>query len=122
VQFARALCQLAAGQSAGRAQALFLDEPVASLDLCHQLGLLDRARMVAAEGVAVLVVLHDLNLAVTYADEFVVMDRGLVVARGVPAAVLSDALLREVFRVDLAFGLRPRAGVPFLLPQQRMSA
>ncbi len=121
VQFARALCQLAAGRSLMTPQLLFLDEPVASLDLCHQIGLLDRAREVAASGVAVLVVLHDLNLAVTYADELVVMDRGRIVALGPADTVLDDALLQRVFRVDLAFGRSPAPGVPFLLPQQRMS-
>lgn len=121
VQFARALCQLTAGRSSAAAQALFLDEPVSSLDLCHQIALLDMAREVAAGGVALLIVLHDLNLAVTYADTLVVMDRGRIMARGRPEAVLDDTLLRNVFRVDLALGLSPRAGIPFLLPQQRMS-
>lgn len=118
VQFARALCQLEAGASLGESQALFLDEPVANLDLCHQLALLDRARMLAARGVAVLAVLHDLNLAAACADTLVVMDGGRIVAHGTPGQVLNDALLAGVFRVDLAFGRLPPPGLPFLLPQQ----
>ncbi|WP_439499905.1 heme ABC transporter ATP-binding protein [Bosea sp. (in: a-proteobacteria)] len=118
VQFARVLCQLEAGRSVAERQALFLDEPIASLDLCHQLALLDMARAIAARGVAVLIVLHDINLAVTYADRLVVMDRGRIVAQGEPAATLDDALLRHVFKVDLSFSRAPAAGLPFLLPQQ----
>jgi iron complex transport system ATP-binding protein len=118
VQFARALCQLQAGASLGESQALFLDEPVANLDLCHQLALLDRARSLASRGVAVLAVLHDLNLAAAYADALVVMDGGRIVARGAPAQVLNDALLGRVFKVDLALGRLPPPGLPFLLPQQ----
>ncbi|CAN7561554.1 heme ABC transporter ATP-binding protein [Bosea sp. LjRoot9] len=118
VQFARALCQLEAGRGAGPSQALFLDEPIASLDLCHQLALLDMARSLASRGVAVLIVLHDLNLAVTYADELVIMDQGRIVARGAPAATLDDALLRQVFKVDLSLSRAPAPGLPFLLPQQ----
>ena len=119
VQFARVLCQLEAGRSIAERQVLFLDEPIASLDLCHQLALLDMARSIAARGVAVLIVLHDLNLAVTYADDLVVMDRGRIIAQGAPAATLDEALLRQVFRVDLSLSRAPAPGLPFLLPQQR---
>lgn len=118
VQFARVLCQLEAGRSVAERQLLFLDEPIASLDLCHQLALLDMARSVAARGVAVLIVLHDLNLAVTYADHLVVMDRGRIIAQGPPALTLDDALLQQVFRVDLSLSRAPAPGLPFLLPQQ----
>ena len=122
VQFARALCQLEAGRSLAERQILFLDEPIASLDLCHQLALLDMARAIAARGVAVLIVLHDLNLAVTYADRLLVMHEGAIVAQGAPAVILDDALLRGVFRVDLAFSRLPPTGLPFLLPQQHLRA
>lgn len=121
VQFARALCQLEAGRSVAQRQILFLDEPIASLDLCHQLSLLDAARSIAAQGAAVLVVLHDLNLAVTYADRLVVMHEGRVVAQGEPSAILDDNLLRGVFRVSLSFSRLPPAGQPFLLPQQHLT-
>lgn len=118
VQFARVLCQIEAGRSVASRQALFLDEPIASLDLCHQLALLDMARAIAARGVAVLIVLHDLNLAVTYADHLVVMDQGQIIAQGAPAKTLDDALLRQVFKVDLSLSRAPTPGLPFLLPQQ----
>jgi iron complex transport system ATP-binding protein len=118
VQFARTLCQIEAGRSIAPRQALFLDEPIASLDLCHQLALLDMARAIAARGVAVLIVLHDLNLAVTYADHLVVMDQGQIIAQGAPAKTLDDALLRQVFKVDLSLSRAPAPGLPFLLPQQ----
>jgi iron complex transport system ATP-binding protein len=122
VQFARALCQLEAGRSIAARQLLFLDEPIASLDLCHQLALLDSARAIAAQGAAVLIVLHDLNLAVTYADRLVVMHEGAIVAQGEPSSILDDNLLRGVFRVSLSFSRLPPAGQPFLLPQQHLSA
>lgn len=118
VQFARVLCQLEAGRSVAERQVLFLDEPIASLDLCHQLALLDMARSIAARGVAVLIVLHDLNLAVTYADHLVVMDHGRIIAQGPPARTFDDALLRQIFKVDLTLSRAPAPGLPFLLPQQ----
>lgn len=119
VQFARVLCQLMAGRHMEPQQALLLDEPIASLDLCHQLGLMDAAQNLArVQGVAVLAVLHDLNLAVRYADDLVAMQNGRIVARGTPPAVLDDRLLSEVFGIENRSDdqLRARFG-PFVLPQ-----
>ncbi len=117
VQFARALAQLRIGGLSESRQVLFLDEPVASLDLCHQLVLMDRAADLAAEGIAVVAVLHDLNLAVRYADRLVVLAEGRVRAIGRPATVVGPQLLRDVFGIDLPIGGAPPADMPFVLPQ-----
>jgi iron complex transport system ATP-binding protein len=117
VQFARTLAQLGAGRSVESRQLLFLDEPVSSLDLRHQLAVLDKAAALAREGVAVLAVLHDLNLALAYADRLVVIHDGKVAADGAPAQVVTDRLLAQVFGVSLRLGVTPPAGAPFLLPQ-----
>lgn len=119
VQFARVLGQLKAGRSIADRQVLFLDEPVASLDLCHQFDLLDTAKRQAAEGVAVLTVLHDLNLAITYADRLVVMKDGMIVAQGTPAEIVSSHLLRDVFNVALP--VERLGDMPYILPQSRRS-
>lgn len=102
-RFARTLAQLAAGRSLDERQILILDEPVASLDLKHQVFLLDAARDLAQRGVALLVVLHDLALARFYADDLVVLDAGRVAAAGDPTVVLTAD------RVEAVFGLRPEA-------------
>jgi iron complex transport system ATP-binding protein len=117
VQFARALAQLGAGRSIEERQILFLDEPVSSLDLKHQLALLDAALALARRGVAVLAVLHDINLALAYADHLVVMHDSCVAAQGGPADIVTDGLLAEVFGVSLRLGATPAGGSPFLLPQ-----
>ncbi|MGA0598850.1 heme ABC transporter ATP-binding protein [Enterovirga sp. CN4-39] len=116
VQFARVLAQLAAGRTVAAEQVLLLDEPTASLDLTHQLALLDQAMALARDGMAVLAILHDLNLASAYADELLVMAGGRLVASGPPEEVLTDGLLREVFGVRLTVGAVPASGRPFLLP------
>lgn len=117
VQFARVLCQLEAGRTIDRRQVLFLDEPIASLDLKHQIALLDAARRLAADGVGIVAILHDLNLSAAYADTLVAMKAGRVVAAGPPARVLTDALVQDVFEVPLRVGAVP-SGLPFLLPQR----
>lgn len=117
-QFARVLAQMEAGRSVADAQVLLLDEPIASLDLKHQLALLEAASTLVRRGVAVVAVLHDLNLASAFADEIVVMSEGRIVARGAPAAVLDDALVSEVFGVALRVGMVPEGGRPFILPSR----
>jgi len=114
--FARVLCQLSIGRRSESAQALLLDEPVASLDLRHQLMLMDAAREIADSGVAVLAILHDLNLAAAYADDLVVMQAGKIVAKGAPAKILAGCLVADVFGVDLRFCATPPGNAPFVLP------
>lgn len=115
-QFARVLAQLAAGRTVAAEQVLLLDEPIASLDLKHQLALLEAASRLAREGVAVLAVLHDLNLAASFADEILVLSRGGSAALGTPADIITDAMVRDVFEVGLAVRAIPPSGQPFLLP------
>lgn len=96
---------------------LLLDEPTAALDLQHQHRVLQLARRWARdEGVGVVAVLHDLNLALRYSDRCVVLQAGQVVGHGVSAEVLTQACIGHVWGV-LA---RPvRADVP--LPDGRSS-
>jgi iron complex transport system ATP-binding protein len=118
VQFARALAQLEAGRSVADRRILFLDEPVSSLDLKHQLALLDAARALAESGATgVLAVLHDINLALAYADHLVVMHEGRLAAQGEPERIITDELLEAVFGVALKLRRTPPEGEPFLLPQ-----
>jgi iron complex transport system ATP-binding protein len=117
VQFARALAQIEAGRSVSERQALLLDEPVANLDLRHQFALLDAARAAADRGLAVLIVLHDLNLAARYADILAIMREGVLVACGAPAAILSADMLSDVFGLGLTVTGSPEDGL-FVAPSR----
>eukprot|EP01037_Dinobryon_pediforme_P023549 gene23549-25036_t len=99
-RFARALVQLAAGRTLEATQILILDEPIAGLDLKHQIFLLHTARDLAADGMALLVVLHDLALARAYADDLVLLANGQVAAAGAPDEVLTRQRIAEVFGID----------------------
>jgi iron complex transport system ATP-binding protein len=114
---ARALCQLAAAYHPGAATtALLLDEPTASLDFAHQSIVLGEARRQADLGRAVLIVLHDLNLAAAYADEIVLMSAGRIAACGKAAHVLRDDLLSDVYGCPVRTNTAPVDGRPFILP------
>jgi iron complex transport system ATP-binding protein len=114
--FARVLVQLACGEAAHGPGLLLLDEPTSSLDLRHQIDLVETARRRAANGTAVVAILHDLNLAVRFADRIVVLHRGSKVADDIPAKTVTDDLIRKVFEID-AKVQRHSDGTPLLLPQ-----
>lgn len=81
---------------------LLLDEPTSSLDLRHQLDLLERLASLAARGHAVLATLHDLSLAATWASRIVVLDGGRLLADGTPREVLATQLVSRALRVEVA--------------------
>ncbi len=92
VLIARALAQ--------EAPLLMADEPIAGLDLAHQIGTMKRFAALAAEGRSVIVSLHDLGLAARHCTRLIVLDAGGMVADGTPQAVLTQSLVRDVFGVD----------------------
>ena len=84
---------------AGEPQVMLVDEPVAGLDPRHQLETMELLRAQAAQGRAVLVVLHDLLHAARFCDRLVLLDRGRVVIEGPPPAVLTPARIAAVYGV-----------------------
>ncbi|SFJ95302.1 iron complex transport system ATP-binding protein [Pseudovibrio ascidiaceicola] len=100
VHLARVLCQVWEPRQNGRANYLFLDEPTASLDLKHQIDVLETGRKYANEGGGVIAVLHDIDLACVYADKIFVLNHGNLVAHGTPQDVVTTDLLRSVYHLD----------------------
>ena len=92
VQIARALAQ--------GANNIVLDEPTAHLDIAHKLKLLETLKALAQNGRCVLLVLHDINSACRFSDRIAVMHKGRIVAEGPPADVITQDLLKTVWRVD----------------------
>jgi len=99
VQLARVLAQIEVSPDDHAARWLLLDEPTAALDLAHQHAVMRLLREVAAQGVGVLVVLHDLNLAAAYADQVLVMNDGRIDAQGPCARVLQPELVARIWGV-----------------------
>lgn len=84
---------------ASPAPCLLLDEPCAALDIAHQLSLMEALAGEAAAGRAVLVVLHDLELAARFCKRILVLDAGRLVADAAPQEALTGAVLQAVFGV-----------------------
>lgn len=117
VQLARVLCQVWTPMLDGAPRYLFLDEPVSSLDIRHQLIIMGIAREFAKEGGGVVAILHDLNLTAMVSDRIYVMHRGRLAASGTPQEVLRDDLMEKVFDCRLVVSALPAGNVPFVLPQ-----
>ena len=100
-QLARVLAQI--WEAAQEPRWLLVDEPTAALDLHHQHQTLRTLQQWARRaGVGVVVVLHDLNLALRYVDRVWVLDGGRLQAQGPPAQVLTPALVQRIWRVPVS--------------------
>ncbi|TNJ44446.1 heme ABC transporter ATP-binding protein [Phaeobacter sp. B1627] len=117
VQLARVLAQVWQPHRNGKPCWLFLDEPVSSLDIAHQLTVMDLARRFAAGGGGVVAVMHDLNLTAMYADHVHVMSAGRSAGDGPVAEVITDARLKQVYGCALRTGVVPQDAGVFVLPQ-----
>ncbi|MCP5397259.1 MAG: ABC transporter ATP-binding protein [Sphingomonadaceae bacterium] len=85
---------------AGEPAWILADEPLAALDLAHQLKLLAHLRHAAEGGAGVVLVLHDLALAMNHADRVLVLDNGAVAADGAPEEALSAEVIQRVWGVS----------------------
>jgi iron complex transport system ATP-binding protein len=102
---------------------LLLDEPTTHLDVRHQLAMHALVRGLCRErGLACAAVVHDLNLALAYADRVVVLAGGQVVAAGVPADTLTPERVAAVFGVQVARLVHPVLGTTVLVPHSEHAA
>lgn len=115
VQLARVLAQVWEPADGDGPRWLFLDEPVASLDIAHQLEVMQVARDFADAGGGVLAVMHDLNLTAMFADEVALMSAGRIAAQGRPEAVFTDETLSAAYGCRLKVNTAP-ARSTWLLP------
>lgn len=112
VHLARVLAQLWPG---GDGQILLLDEPTSMLDPLHQHTCLQAVRHLAESGAAVLVILHDLNLAARYCDRLLLLEQGRAHALGTPAEVLRAEPLQAVFGLEVLVQTHPERGHPLII-------
>ncbi|MGW8482377.1 ABC transporter ATP-binding protein [Microbacterium sp. NPDC055903] len=96
---------------------LLLDEPTTFLDVAHQIDVLDvLTDLNRRRGTTIVMVLHDLNLAIRYADTLVAVKDGKVHAMGAPDEVITDTLIEEVFGLANHVTTDPVSGKPMVTP------
>jgi len=95
---------------------LLLDEPIAHLDITHQIGILDLIRRLNRQfGLTVIVVLHDLNLAGEYCDRLVLLNKGQIYKIGTPEEVLTYQNIEDVYKTVVVVEKNPISKKPFVL-------
>jgi iron complex transport system ATP-binding protein len=98
---------------ASRPRLLVLDEPVANLDISHQMRMLDLVRNLTSDrAMSAIVVTHELNLAAEFATTALLLKAGKMMACGAPAEVLNEGLLQSVFETELLVDASPISGAP----------
>lgn len=115
VHLARVFAQIWEPMEAG-ARYLFMDEPSNNLDIRHQQAALVAARNFAASGTAVVVVLHDLNLTMQYADKVLLLKNGQVLAFGTTQHVLTPELLTPAYEFPIHLISHPDYQHPIVMP------
>jgi iron complex transport system ATP-binding protein len=95
---------------------LLLDEPTASLDVRHEMEILELLSASAAAGMTVFLITHHLDLAARFADRLLLLDRGRVAAEGKPQEVLREETLKNVYEWPISVSNDPATGVPRVTP------
>ncbi len=96
--------------------AIVLDEPTTFLDIGHEMAAFELLAVLAGEGLAVLVVSHQLNLVARFADTLVLLHEGRVAAAGPPSSVMRAEILEPIYEWPLLITRDPAVGAPALVP------
>lgn len=96
---------------------LLIDEPTNNLDLKNQLEIMEKIKgYIKKNRARALIVLHDLNLAIRYADTLYLVKDGNVLAFGKPESVVSVSMLREVYGINAKI-IKDDDGIPYIMPK-----
>ncbi|MBN9057539.1 MAG: ATP-binding cassette domain-containing protein [Rhizobiales bacterium] len=110
----RAWIAMLIAQDAG---CMLLDEPISALDVAHQVEILELVHGLSKRnGLGVVIVLHDINMAARFCDEIVALHSGRLVTSGSPAAVMTVDVLQRIYGIEMALSLHPRTGRMTALP------
>ena len=114
VQFARMLAQIWQAPANGH-RYVFLDEPLNNLDINYQQEFLHIAKSITDSKTVFIAVMHDINLALQYADELFFFKNGQIVASGSAGNLVSEKLIEAVFNVKADIISNPVDGKPLLV-------
>ena len=98
---------------------LFLDEPTTYLDLKHQFEILDcLVKLNEDEQKTIVMILHDINLAIQYADNIIVMKGGKIIKFGGPKEIITSELIQSVFEINA--NVVCNKGRVYCVPQRKL--
>ncbi|MCP9268586.1 ABC transporter ATP-binding protein [Xenorhabdus sp. XENO-1] len=100
---------------------ILLDEPTTYLDITHQIELLDLCQRLHRQGKTLVLVLHDINLALRYASRLIMMKNGQIYAEGVPEEIVTEQSIADVFGLDCRIIRDPESDKPLIIPKYKMN-
>lgn len=96
---------------------LLLDEPLAALDIAHQIEVMALVQKLSRDlGLGVVIVIHDINLAAQYCDELVALKQGRLLLSGRPSEIMTADVLKDIYSVEMNIIPHPASGRPVALP------
>lgn len=110
VHLARVLAQLHRPPMDQSVKYLFLDEPISALDIHYQHQIIRLVQALAAQNLVVFVIVHDINLALQYANKVILMDQGQIYGTGSADQVLTETAVEAVFKLKPYFMTHPETG------------
>lgn len=116
VQLARSFAQISFQDESLDRSLLVLDEPLSSVDWAYQGPILNHIKALSKRGLGVVMTLHDLNRLTQLADRIAVLQGGNLLLQGSPVTVLTEALLEQVFGLQVAFIPHPKSDIPWVVP------
>jgi len=101
-------------------QLLLLDEPIAHLDITHQITILDLLKKFNKElNLTIILILHDINIASEYCGKIIILNKGEIYSAGTPSDVLNNKAIKEVYNVDAVIDKNPLSKKPFIFFNSR---
>lgn len=94
---------------------ILLDEPTSHLDIQYQIEFLKIFKNLRMDKV-IIAVLHDLNLAATFSDEVILINKGEVVSKGTPCKVISKENIKNVYNLSVEVFENPISKCPYIIP------
>ncbi|WP_416190918.1 ABC transporter ATP-binding protein [Neisseria sp. CCUG12390] len=96
---------------------LLLDEPLAALDIAHQIDVMELVRKLSRSlHLGIIIVIHDINLAAQYCDELIALKQGRLLKTGRPSEIMTAGVLKDIYSVDMNIIAHPASGRPVALP------
>jgi iron complex transport system ATP-binding protein len=96
---------------------LLLDEPTVHLDINHRMEIFKLLQELKSQGITIITVLHDLNLASEYSERVVVINDGKVVYDGLPQDIIDKEIIKRTYGIDVNIVENPLSGLPLILPR-----
>lgn len=102
---------------AQQSQFLLLDEPLAPLDIAHQLEVMNLIQTLSRQlKLGIIIVIHDINLAAQYCDELIALKQGQLLKQGTPSEIMTRDILHQIYGVNMTIIQHPKTDYPIALP------